>query len=153
MINLKELMEQFSQLNITEFNYKDKDVELKLKKELAAAPILHAATALASASQAAPLVPTPTVPVSAPAPIIEDPKIHIVKSPLVGTFYRSPAPGQKEFIQVGQKISKGDVLCIVEAMKVMNSIESDASGEIVEILQEAGSTVEFGTALVKIRTA
>lgn len=149
MINLKELMDQFSQLNISEFSYKDKDVELKLKKELAAAPVALVAAPTQIAATPAPLSAAPT----APAPVAEDPKIHTVKSPLVGTFYRSPAPGQKEFIQVGQKVSKGDVLCIVEAMKVMNSIESDASGEIVEILVEAGSSVEFGSALVKIRTA
>lgn len=149
MINLKELMDQFSQLNISEFSYKDKDVELKLKKELAAAPVALVAAPTQIAATPAPLSAAP----AAPAPVVEDPKIHTVKSPLVGTFYRSPAPGQKEFVQVGQKVSKGDVLCIVEAMKVMNSIESDASGEVVEILVEAGSSVEFGTGLVKIRTA
>lgn len=149
MINLKELMEQFSQLSISEFNYKDKDVELKLKKELAAAPVALVAAPTQIAAAPAPLSAAP----AAPAPVVEDPKIHTVKSPLVGTFYRSPAPGQKEFVQVGQKVNKGDVLCIVEAMKVMNSIDSDASGEIVEILVEAGSSVEFGTGLIKIRTA
>lgn len=149
MINLKELMEQFSQLSISEFNYKDKDVELKLKKELAAAPVALVAAPAQIAAASAPLVVAP----AALAPVVDDPKIHTVKSPLVGTFYRSPAPGQKEFVQVGQKVNKGDVLCIVEAMKVMNSIDSDASGEIVEILVEAGSSVEFGTGLIKIRTA
>lgn len=150
MINIKELLEQFSQLSITEFQYKDKDVELKLKKELIApAPIAVLAPSATNPAQNA-AAQSMAIP---PSPVpVEDSKHHIVKSPLVGTFYRSPAPGQKEFVQIGQRVNKGDVICIVEAMKVMNSIEADASGEIVEVLVETGASVEFGSALVKIRT-
>ncbi len=148
MINIKDLLDQFSQLSISEFTYKDKDVELSLKKE-AAQVNLVSMPAVAPVAQVAPAAPAPAT-VAAPA---EDPKLHVVKSPLVGTFYRSPAPGQKEFVEIGQKVNKGDVICIVEAMKVMNSIEADASGEVVEVLVEPGTAVEFGTALVKIRTA
>jgi len=72
-------------------------------------------------------------------------------SPMVGTFYRRPSPDDPEFIKVGDKIKKGDVLCIIEAMKVMNEIQSDISGELLEILVEDGVSVEFGQALYKIR--
>ena len=72
-------------------------------------------------------------------------------SPMVGTFYRRPSPDDPEFIKVGDKINKGDVLCIIEAMKVMNEIQSDVSGELLEILVEDGVSVEFGQALYKIR--
>ena len=70
---------------------------------------------------------------------------------MVGTFYRRPSPDDPEFIKVGDKINKGDVLCIIEAMKVMNEIQSDVSGELLEILVEDGVSVEFGQALYKIR--
>jgi len=72
-------------------------------------------------------------------------------SPMVGTFYRRPSPEDPEFVKVGDKINKGDVLCIIEAMKVMNEIQSDISGELLEILVEDGVSVEFGQALYKIR--
>lgn len=72
-------------------------------------------------------------------------------SPMVGTFYRRPSPEDPEFVKAGDKINKGDVLCIIEAMKVMNEIQSDISGELVEILVEDGVSVEFGQALYKIR--
>jgi len=77
--------------------------------------------------------------------------LHKVISPIIGTFYISPAPGKPAFVKVGDKINKGDVLCIVEAMKVMNKIESDVSGEIVDIVAEDGQAVEYGTVLLKVR--
>ena len=77
--------------------------------------------------------------------------LHKVISPIIGTFYTSPAPGKPAFVKPGDKIKKGDVICIVEAMKVMNKIESDVSGEIVEIVAEDGQAVEYGSELFKIR--
>lgn len=77
--------------------------------------------------------------------------LHKVISPIIGTFYTSPAPGKSVFVKAGDKVKKGDVLCIVEAMKVMNKIESDVSGEIVEVVAEDGQAVEYGTELYKIR--
>ena len=75
----------------------------------------------------------------------------IVKSPMVGTFYSKPSPDAKEYVKVGDKVSKGDVLCIVEAMKLMNEIESEFDGEITEILVQDGETVEYGKPLFKIK--
>lgn len=75
----------------------------------------------------------------------------IVKSPMVGTFYSKPSPDAKEYVKVGDKVSKGDVLCIVEAMKLMNEIESEFDGEIIEIMVKDGETVEYGKPLFKIK--
>jgi len=157
-LNVREVIELFSSLNVTELSYKDKSVELQLKKAtLAQAPVSYAAipsdlNLATPVQQVAAQAPVATAP-QAPITPIEDPKLHIVKSPLVGTFYRAPAPGQPEFVQIGKKVNKGETICIVEAMKVMNTIEADVSGEIVEIIAESGAVVEFGSSLIKIRTA
>ena len=76
---------------------------------------------------------------------------NIVKSPMVGTFYKKPSPDAKPYVEVGQRVKKGDVLCIIEAMKLMNEIESEFDGEIVEILVEDGKPVEYGMPIIKIK--
>lgn len=98
------------------------------------------------------MAPMPTIPVSAPAPAAEAaepglPEGHVVKSPMVGTFYRAPGPGAKAFVEVGQSVSAGDTLCIIEAMKLMNEIEADQGGTIKAILVENGQPVEYGEPL------
>ncbi len=80
-----------------------------------------------------------------------DENLHEIKSPIVGTFYRAPAPGEAPFVEVGDHVNPGDVLCIVEAMKVMNQIKSDVAGTIVEILPKNGEPVEYGQVLFRIR--
>jgi acetyl-CoA carboxylase biotin carboxyl carrier protein len=98
-------------------------------------------------------MPAPTVPVAAPAPAVEpaaepaEPEGHVVRSPMVGTFYRSPSPGAKSFTEVGQSVSAGDTLCIIEAMKLLNEIEADQGGVIKAILVENGQPVEYGEPL------
>ena len=92
--------------------------------------------------------PQPMQMVAAPAPA---PEGHVVKSPMVGTFYRSSSPGAKPFVEIGDTIQQGDALCIIEAMKLMNEIEADCSGTIVEIMVENGKPVEFGQKLYKVR--
>lgn len=82
--------------------------------------------------------------------IVEDCNVNIVKSPMVGTFYAKPSPTSESFVKVGANVSKGDTVCIIEAMKLMNEIESEFSGKIVEVLVEDGSMVEYGTPLFKI---
>ena len=84
--------------------------------------------------------------------VIQDEDLYLVTSPMVGTFYESPGVGEKSYVSIGSKIS-GDVLCIVEAMKLMNEIESEVSGEIVDILVENGNMVEYGQPLFKVRRA
>lgn len=83
--------------------------------------------------------------------IIDDENIFIVKSPIVGTFYTSPSPGAEPFVKVGDKVNEGQTLCIIEAMKIMNEITSEVSGEIVEVLVENEEVVEYGQPLMKIR--
>jgi acetyl-CoA carboxylase biotin carboxyl carrier protein len=98
----------------------------------------------------------PAVHAAAPVPVIApavvDDKAHVVTSPFVGTFYRKPNPDSPVYVQLNDKVEKGGVLCIVEAMKLMNEIESDASGTIVGILVEDGAPVEYGQPLFKIAT-
>jgi acetyl-CoA carboxylase biotin carboxyl carrier protein len=94
---------------------------------------------------AAPLAAPPAAPVAAP-----EPEGHIVKSPMVGTFYRSSAPGNPPYVEVGSTVKEGDTLCIIEAMKLLNEIDADASGVIKQILVENGQPVEFGQPLFVI---
>ncbi len=88
-----------------------------------------------------------------PSETIEEEKLHVIKSPLVGTFYRSPSPGAPPFVEVGDIVSPGQVLCIIEALKVMNEIESDVRGKVVKILVENGEAVEYGQPLFLIDTS
>jgi acetyl-CoA carboxylase biotin carboxyl carrier protein len=107
-----------------------------------AAPLVAAATPGAGNNAAAPAAPA-----AAPA---ELPKGSIVKSPMVGTFYRSPSPGASPFIEVGQAVKPGDTLCIIEAMKLLNEIEAEVAGEVKEVLVENGQAVEYGQPLFVI---
>jgi acetyl-CoA carboxylase biotin carboxyl carrier protein len=94
--------------------------------------------------------PAPAAPAPAEAAAAAQPEGHVVKSPMVGTFYRSASPGAKPFVEIGDEIGQGDTLCIVEAMKLMNEIEADAAGTIKAILVENGQPVEFGQPLFVI---
>jgi acetyl-CoA carboxylase biotin carboxyl carrier protein len=115
-----------------------------------------AAAPVAPAAPVAELRPRPSVPVRAAAPAPEaggEKKGHIITSPFVGTFYRSPAPDQPPYVEVGAAVKKGQVLCIVEAMKLMNEIESEVAGKVAEVLVQNGQPVEFGQALFRIEPA
>lgn len=156
-MDIKEILKLFSSLHIDEMVYKSGEMELELRKATATAPPAQVAPAPASSAIAviSPTALSATAPLAAPpvAPAVADPNIFVLTSPIVGTFYRSPAPGQKEFTRVGDRVNKGDTVCIVEAMKVMNSIEAEVTGEVVEIFPEPGALVEFGTPLMRIRKA
>jgi acetyl-CoA carboxylase biotin carboxyl carrier protein len=114
-----------------------------------AAAVVEAPPSAPAASAPAPAA-APDAPASAEAPA--EPEGHIVTSPIVGTFYQSPAPDAPPFAVVGDRVTKGQTLCIVEAMKLMNEIESDATGEILEIYPQNAQAVEFGEPLFRIRT-
>jgi acetyl-CoA carboxylase biotin carboxyl carrier protein len=156
--DLKQLIEFLKEYQIAEFDLDRGDLKIRLKfnqqstaqaglgdlaRLLSSAP-QHAASAATPAGQAAPAAP------QAPQ---EDPDagLHLVKSPIVGTFYGSPSPGAAAFVAPGDRVGKGQVICIVEAMKLMNEIESDASGEIVKCLVSNGQPIEFGQPLFSIR--
>jgi acetyl-CoA carboxylase biotin carboxyl carrier protein len=103
--------------------------------------------------QAAPqtlAAPATAGPQAAAAPVAAEPQGHVVKSPMVGTFYRASAPGNPPFVEIGSTVKEGDTLCIIEAMKLLNEIDADASGVIKEILVENGQPVEFGQPLFVI---
>ena len=126
---------------LTEISLEDGEQAITLRKDLVVAPV-----AAAPASQPAPAAQQP-----APAPSAEPAKKgKPLTSPMVGTFYSAPSPDAKPFVEVGQTISQGDVVCIVEAMKLMNEIESEVSGKVVEICVKDGQPVEFGQVLMYI---
>ena len=95
--------------------------------------------------------PAPAAAPPAAAPVDPDAGLHVVKSPIVGTFYDAPSPGSEPFVKVGDRVEVGTVLCIVEAMKLMNEVESDAAGEVVRVMPAPGQPVEYGQALFAIK--
>jgi acetyl-CoA carboxylase biotin carboxyl carrier protein len=106
-------------------------------------------TAVSGSHQPAPMAAAPVAAEAAPA-AAPQPEGHVVKSPMVGTFYRSPSPGAKVFVEVGQTVTAGETLCIIEAMKLLNEIEADASGTVKAILVDNGQPVEYGQPLFLI---
>lgn len=149
-----ELVKAVSESELTEFKYEEDGVKLSLKKTSdrivqVAAPVPPAAPAIAPA--VLPAAPAPTEPAqTVQEPKAEVPAGNVVKSPLVGTFYAAPAEDAEPFVKVGDSVKQGQVLAIVEAMKLMNEIESDYTGTVKEILVENGQGVEFGQPLFVI---
>ncbi len=145
-----QLLEAVSSSNLTEFKYEENDVKLTLKKNLDVQintavpvqqmPLLHRAETESETSA-----------VEATSTTKEDASKKVVKSPLVGTFYSAPSEGADPFINIGDTVSVGQVLAIVEAMKLMNDIESDFSGIVAEVLVQNGDTVEYGQPLFVIK--
>ena len=145
---LKKLIDLVQESGIAELEITEGEEKVKIVKggvvTLAAAPQPMAAVAMAPAAATA-LAATPAAaPAAAAEPGQEG---HVVKAPMVGTFYRSPSPDAKVFVEVGQAVKEGDTICIIEAMKLMNEIEADASGVIKAILVENGQPVEYGQPL------
>jgi acetyl-CoA carboxylase biotin carboxyl carrier protein len=147
--DLKELIEFLKKYEVAEFDLDRDNLKLRLKfsqPETAPAGLGDLARQLAAARPAAEPVAAPAAPVADP-----DAGLHIVKSPLVGTFYGSPSPGAAQFVSAGDHVTKGQVIGVIEAMKLMNEIESDEAGEIVKCLVPNGQPVEFGQPLFSIR--
>ncbi len=148
---VKKLIELLEESNIDEIEIKEGEESVRISRHMAQ----WAATAPPPAyapqqPQPAPAVP-PAAQAPAPAPAPEpQAEGHVIKSPMVGTFYRSPAPSSPSFVEVGQQVKVGDVICIVEAMKMMNQIEADTAGRIEAILVENGEPVEFDQPLISI---
>ncbi len=142
---LKTLIDLVSESNISELEITEAEGKVRIVKASLAAPQVAAAPALAAA---APAVESPAAVAEAAAPA-EEP-CRVIKSPMVGTFYRSASPGAKAFVEVGAVIQEGEPVCIIEAMKIMNEIEADCSGKILRILCENGQAVEFGQPLFQV---
>ena len=146
---LKTLIDLVSDSNVSELEITEAEGKVRIVKGTFAAPVQHyAAPATMLAPHAAPA--------SAPAPLAAEPAApaapaeHVVKSPMVGTFYRSASPGAKSFVELGDTIKEGETVCIVEAMKILNEIEADKSGTVKKILCENGQAVEYGQPLFVI---
>ena len=153
--DLKQLIEFLKENQVAEFDLDRGDMKIRLKFNQGAAPI--AAPVLANiplvAAQGMPPAAAPLAVPAAPPPAPEpESDLHIVKSPIVGTFYGSPSPGAAPFVNPGDRVEKGQVICIVEAMKLMNEIEADAGGEIVKCLVTNGQPIEYGQPLFSIRS-
>jgi acetyl-CoA carboxylase biotin carboxyl carrier protein len=156
---LRELVEFLKANEIAEFDMEREDLKVKIKfagAVAAAAPVggfdmAQLSRLMASAAPAAPAASVASAPVAvAPAAPAEE-ALHEVKSPIVGTFYDSPSPGAPSFVKVGDTVEVGQVLCIVEAMKLMNEIECDVAGEVVRQIATSGQPVEYGQALFAIK--
>jgi acetyl-CoA carboxylase biotin carboxyl carrier protein len=142
---LKKLIDLVQESGIGEIEITEGEEKVRISRHSGAAgPIMMAAPAMQPAMVAG-------VPAAAPQPAAPaQPTGHTLKSPMVGTFYRAPSPGAPPFVEVGQSVSKGQTLCIIEAMKLLNEIESDASGTVKAILVENGQPVEYGQPLFLI---
>ncbi len=160
---LKELIEFLKENKIGEFDLERGELKVRIKfAQETPAPaldlaglnrLLAVAPPAAVASHPAPSAAAPASdpPPHAAGPVDEDAGLHVVKSPIVGTFYESPSPGSPPFVKAGDIVEAGQVLCIVEAMKLMNEIESDVAGEIVKRFVQSGQPIEYGQPLFSIR--
>jgi oxaloacetate decarboxylase alpha subunit len=148
---LKELIELISAKDITEFELEEEGVRLKVKKD-----VVVAAAAGTTNNHPPAALPLPAQPreVSLPAAGAEpEAGLTVVSSPMVGTFYRAPEPGASPFVNEGDRVKPGQVLCIIEAMKLMNEIEAECAGEVVEIFVENAQPVQYGDKLFSIRAS
>ena len=150
---LKTLIDLVSESNISELEITEAEGKVRIVKAgapgapgAAGTPMMMMAPAPAAAPVA--MAPATATPAAAPAEPVETG--HIVKSPMVGTFYRASSPGAKPLVDVGQSVKEGESICIIEAMKIMNEIEADKTGTIVRVLAENGAAVEFGQPLFVI---
>lgn len=142
---IKELMNEFKESDLTKIKLKNEGFEFELERTVQVEPMMT--SSIQPASQQ---VATAQINIEAPGEV-EKVTGHKVKSPMVGTFYASSAPDKPAFVQVGSKVKKGDTICIIEAMKLMNEVEADKDGEVVEILVENEEMVEFDQPLFIIR--
>jgi acetyl-CoA carboxylase biotin carboxyl carrier protein len=152
---LKTLVDLVSESNISELEITEADGKVRIVKSEAglarpAGAWAPAAAPMMAPAMAAPAVPTGSAPVAAAAPAVPEETGHVVRSPMVGTFYRTSSPGAKPLVEVGQAVKEGDPICIIEAMKIMNEIDADKDGTITKVLVENGQAVEFDQPLLVI---
>jgi len=152
---LRQLLTLLGDSDIQEFKLEGDDFRLEVRRNLpGVAPVamIQAAAGVAPPAPAAMALPLPPTP-SAPPPTAPAGRGDLLEitAPMVATFYRSPAPGESPFVELGSRVSAGQTVCILEAMKLMNELEAEVSGEVVEILVDNGTPVEFGQVLMRIR--
>ncbi|YCI75370.1 acetyl-CoA carboxylase biotin carboxyl carrier protein [Bacillus sp. R1-10] len=159
---IREIIKLVDQSNIGEFVFENEGTKIKLKKtetgtvlhQAAVAPDVAQANAAAEVKPAAapaPEVPKAVEPAKPAAAVTEQENLHKITSPMVGTFYQSPAPDSPAYVKAGDKVTGDSIVCIVEAMKLFNEIEAEVSGEIVEVLVKEGQLVEYGQPLFLVK--
>jgi len=157
---IREIIKLIDESSIEKFSYESDGAKLVLKKgsseQVAVAPVVEAAPPAKAAVVAPEPVQVEAVTPPAQAPVVEkvvqDPSLHEITSPMVGTFYASSSPEVEAYVQSGAKVNEDSIVCIVEAMKLFNEIEAEVSGEIVEILAKDGQLVEYGQPLFLVKT-
>jgi len=159
---LKQILDLVREHDLSELEIEQEGLRVKVRKDAAGGfvvhpPGVHAAGAAPAATMAAPpggatTAPTLSTASTDSADAESDIELAVVKSPIVGTFYRSPEPGAAAFVDIGTTVKKGQVLCIIEAMKLMNEIDSEYDGEVVNVYVESGQPVQYGERLFAIRT-
>lgn len=153
---LRELLGAIAQTDITELILKNDDFELTVRKDKGVVAVAPAAVSPQIVEAVPSIAPTTSVTITPPppetsaAPTVDDKKWIDVTSPMVGTFYSAPAPDEDPFVAVGDRITKGDTVCIIEAMKLMNEIEGEVTGQVMEIMVQNGEPVEFGQVLMRV---
>jgi len=160
LTEIQELIKFVSKSGVTEVEIEKKDFKIVIKADSKKAPVAIAPQAIqvalpaAAPVAAAPVAAAPApAPAAAPAPVAEDSKLVTIKSPMIGTFYRSSAPDKPSFVNVGDDVKAGKVLCIIEAMKLFNEIESEVNGKIVKVLVDDASPVEYDQPLFLVEPA
>ncbi len=158
---LRELVAALDQTDVSELILKSGEFELILRKPgMASVMAAPPGVAPGGVGEVPPVVapapavgipPEPTAAAAPPPPLVADPHLLEITSPMVGTFYRAPAPDEPPFVEVGDRIQLGQTVCIIEAMKLMNELEAEVAGEVVEILVENGCPIEFGQPLMRLR--
>ena len=147
---LKTLIDLVSESNVSELEITEAEGKVRIVKA-SGMPMMMQQPAMAMMPMASQAIPTQSAqPAEAVAPVAVEPAGHAVKSPMVGTFYRSSSPGSSAFVEIGTVVKEGDTVCIIEAMKILNEIEADKSGTVTKILSENGQAVEYGQALFMI---
>jgi len=147
---IKELLELMAEHNVSEIEIEKDNTKIKLRKLPNGKFMMDHAPAMAPLQMMMPPATASATP-AAPAPAAVEEGVTIVRSPMVGTFYAAPAPDQPPYVSVGQVVKEGDVLCIIEAMKLMNEIKAEMGGTIAEVLVQNGQTVEYDQPIVKIK--
>jgi acetyl-CoA carboxylase biotin carboxyl carrier protein len=145
---VKKLIELLEESDVAEIEIHEGEESVRISRNSSSAPAMALPAVMPQAPAPAPAVAEPSA--AAPAGTeASEPEIpgHALRSPMVGTFYRSPSPGSKPFVEVGQQVAAGDTLCIIEAMKILNQIESDKAGTVKQILVENGEPVEYNAPL------
>jgi acetyl-CoA carboxylase biotin carboxyl carrier protein len=143
--HLKSLLETLEEGGVSEFEYEDEKVRVKVALARGQAPVVGSFVVAPAP------VPAPSPSSTRAAAEAADPNVVFVTSPFVGTFYRAPSPESEDFVSVNGSVKKGQTLCIIEAMKLMNEIEAEFSGTVLEVLVDSGKSVEFGQKLFKIK--